>query len=88
MSNRLYRLLLRLLPFAFQREYGREMEDVFHQQSADSGARWGRTVRGITRTAISEHLELFLYDVRHGIRALRKNTGFTTVAVMMLAVEA
>ena len=40
---RLFRRLLRLLPFDFRADYGREMEQVFREQHREADGPWART---------------------------------------------
>src|SRR5207247_2679433 len=88
-TNRIYRFLLRLFPFDFQREYGSEMESVFHQaykQARKRGGKssmvlWRRTLAGFLRSAPMEHLDVFRRDVCLGIRSLAKEPCFGVVSV-------
>jgi hypothetical protein len=50
-ERQLFRRLLRLLPFDSRADYGREMEQVFHQQHRDAGGRLARI--GVWRWASS-----------------------------------
>src|SRR5262245_21158337 len=93
LPNRLYAFLLRLLPFDFQREYGREMEDVFQEQrrtAARAGgpmaaiALWWRTVVGIVSIAPGEHLDALRRDVRFALRSLLRNRVVTAVSILTL----
>jgi len=38
-ATRIYRALLRLLPFDFRSDFGPEMETVFHEQHQEAGRR-------------------------------------------------
>src|SRR5262249_16858412 len=85
-SSRVYRFLLKLFPFDFQREYGGEMEGLFQQQLRDTprGRLWWRTAFGFVKTAPVEHLDLFRRDVRHGVRSLAQNRIVTLIAITTL----
>ena len=90
-SHRIYRALLRLFPFDFQREYGGEMEAVFAEEgcAGKNGGRtrlWRRTLAGVLQTAPAEHLDVLGRDLRYAVRSFRRKPGFVIVAVTALAV--
>ena len=78
-SERLFQALLRVFPFDFQREYGKDMKDVFRDQKYEIARNgglmdwmklWARTVMGIARTAPREHVDVLRQDIRYSVRAL------------------
>jgi putative ABC transport system permease protein len=93
-SQRIFRALLRVMPFDFRANYGGEMENVFAEQRRDIQERgrpldflrlWGETLAGIFSTAPREHWEILKHDCTYSFRMMRKNLGFTAIAVLTLA---
>ncbi|MEE8178056.1 MAG: hypothetical protein V3T65_08695, partial [Acidobacteriota bacterium] len=93
-SERLFRALLRVFPFDFRWKHGREMEQAFREQQREEERKggsmgtlklWWAPLVDIARTAPREHLEMLAQDASFALRLMRKNLGFTTVAVLTLA---
>src|SRR5260370_14103248 len=94
LSDRLYRALLRLFPFDFRGEFESDMEQTFREQRTHAQSKagkmgllrlWWETIAGIFTTAPAEHLSMLRQDTRYAARMMRKNLGYTFVAVITLA---
>ena len=93
-SQRVFRFLLRLFPFDFRQDYGREMAGVFEEQRREAERRagvlgilklWAGSIWGILRTAPREHLDILRQDCLCAFRIMQNNRGFTAIAVLTLA---
>lgn len=93
-SQKLFRALVRLLPFDFRTNYQGEMEGVFQEQQREVEERggllgalklWKETIVGIFTTAPREHWQILTSDCGYAFRMMKKNPGFTAVAILTLA---
>lgn len=91
MARRFLRSLLRVLPFDFRADYGREIERTFDEQQCDASgpaerARlWAGTVAAILGIGPREHLNQLRQDVTYALRGMRRDPGFVIVAILTLA---
>jgi len=93
LADRAFRALLRVLPFDFRVDFDSEMEEVFRQQRAEAERQgktglarlWWDTIVGIFSTAPREHWAMLRQDTGYALRMMRRNLGYTAVAVVTLA---
>ena len=90
-GRRLFRALLRVLPFDFRTDYGRDIEQTFETQrreAPDAIGRahvWAGTVAAIFSIGPREHLVQLRQDLTYATRGMRRNPGFVLVAGLTLA---
>ena len=93
-TDRLFRALLRVFPFDFRADHGRDMEQTL-RDAAPRGAPRGRVtrpvrlwldmIRDVFTTAPREHVAILRQDVGYALRALRRAPVFAASAVLTLA---
>ncbi len=93
LPDRIYRALLRLLPFDFRTEFGSEMEVVFQEQRAATRRQrglmqrfklWWGTFAGLVSLAPREHLSILRQDAGYALRLMRKDPAYAVAAVGIL----
>lgn len=94
-SITVYRALLRLYPGDFREQYSKEMEQIFRAQLRDTlgmggllalAGLWASTFTDLIRSAIGEHLDMVIQDLRYGLRLMLRNPSYTFVIVAVLAI--
>ncbi len=90
-SDRIFRFVMKAFPADFRSNYGREMEQVFHEQEKEAGATprqqaglWWETLSGIVRAAPREHWAMLRQDLSFALRLIGKNPTFTAVVILTL----
>jgi putative ABC transport system permease protein len=93
--ERVYRLLLRLLPEDFRTEFEQDMTADFRDQHEAAVATktrlpvarlWNRTALDLVRLAPREHFEILKRDVGYALRTLRRRPAFAAGVLLTLAV--
>ena len=94
-ADRIFRGLLRLFPFDFRSDHGRDMELTLraqHREARREGSLgalvrlWLDVIRDVVTTAPREHIEILRQDVSYAWRALRRAPVFAISAVLTLAI--
>ncbi|MGH9630692.1 MAG: ADOP family duplicated permease [Bryobacteraceae bacterium] len=81
-SERLYRILLRLYPSEFREEYGGEMSAYFREQAREGRLLlWMQVLRDLLLHAPQEHLHMLSQDIRYAFRSWRRSPVFAAVAI-------
>jgi putative ABC transport system permease protein len=90
-SDRAFGWLLKLLPWDFRADYGREMQVVFREQHREAtqrgtvGALWRQVVTDVLRTAPREHAAQLRQDAGFAVRSLLRQPAFVLTVVLTLA---
>lgn len=84
---RFYRLLLRLYPASFRREYQHELEASFAQrtQGASPVSRIATAVTDVVPNALAAHAEILRRDLGYALRAMRRAPGFAVTVALVVA---
>jgi putative ABC transport system permease protein len=90
-QDRLFRVLLRVLPAEFRGDYERELAATFRaerratESSAGLTRVWAATIADVCRTAPGEHFDILKRDLAYALRMLGRRPTLTATAVLTLA---
>ena len=95
LAERVFRVLVRLFPFDFRSDHGRDMEQTLREQHREARREgslitlvrlWLDVARDVFATAPREHLAILRQDFVYAMRALRRAPIFAISAVLTLAI--
>jgi putative ABC transport system permease protein len=89
MPDRIYRLLLKLLPAEFRGDYGDDMESTFRAERRQArgfplARLWAGTLADLFRAAPAQHWDILAQDARFALRTMRARPALTAAAVLTL----
>ena len=90
-ADRIFRALVRLFPFDFRSDHGRDLEQTLREQHRDAQREgglaafvrlWLDVARDVLTTAPREHAAILKQDVGYALRSLRRAPVFAASAVL------